>query len=208
MTEPTGGNSGSDFTLYSYADSGAFITSPLAIKRSDGSMGIGNLSTINATSGTAAPGRVFPIIKDNTEFGIPAAGNTAVITSNLTVLFSTPVANLNPNYQTLLNINWANAVSTSAKAINFKVGFSTATAYTNVLQTSYVPGGGWTPGGAPGDIGNTNICCVLDPDGLSASGTGFLYVAAQTTDGSSDQLYLDKGPVTEPTRNALTYRSI
>jgi len=206
---PTGGNTGSDYTLYSYSDAGAFLGAPYKVRRADGAFSIQNISSITTVDASGAIGQVFPVLKDNTEFGIPAVGNTAVVNGTLQVLFSTPVANLNPNHQTLLNINWANALSTGNGHLNFKVGFSTATAYTNIFQTAYVPGGAFSPSGAPTTIlGHTNICCILDPDGLDASGAGFLYIAGQTSDGSTDLLYLDKGTVTEPTRNALCYKTI
>jgi hypothetical protein len=205
----TGANAGSDFTLFSYNDAGTFLDAPFSVRRADSAMTIGNISSIFSELGGTAKGQVFPVLKDNTEFGIPAVGNTAVVDGTLQVLFSTPVANLNPNNQTLLNINWANALSTTNGHINYKVGFSTATAYTNIIQTSYVPGGAFSPSGAPTTIlGHTNICCILDPDGLDASGAGFLYIAGQTADGSTDLLYLDKGTITEPTRNALCYKTI
>jgi hypothetical protein len=125
----------------------------------------------------------------------------------------TPVANLNPNNQTLLNINWANSLSTGSNHVNYKIGFSTATAYTNIVQTSYVPGGSWTPSGIPGattPIAFTNICAVLDPDGLDATGAGFLYVAGGFADPSAapNQLFITKGAITEATRNALCYKTI
>ena len=206
---PAGGNSGSDLAIYSYADNGAFLGAPFVMKRSTGALAIQNISSMTTVDASGAVGQVFPVLKDNTEFGIPGAGNTAVVNGTLQVLFSTPVANLNPNHQTLLNINWANALSTGNGHINFKVGFSTATAYTNIFQTAYVPGGAFSPSGAPTTIlGHTNICCILDPDGLNSSGAGFLYIAGQTSDGSTDLLYLDKGTVTEPTRNALCYKTI
>lgn len=203
-----GGNTGSDFTLFAYDDAGAYNNTPMIVRRSDGATAVQNISSIQnlVSTGTYAP--VFPCSKTNVEFGIPTAGNTAPITGALSVLFSTPVVGLNPNTQTLLNINWANALSTTSGFVDFKVGFSTATAYTNIQQTAYLPGGGWTAGGAPSTIGNTNICCILDPDGLNPNGTGFLYVAGRTLNGLADTIYLDKGPVTEPTRNALCFRPL
>lgn len=205
---PVGGNTGSDFTLFSYDDANNFILSPLTVKRSDGAMAIQNISSIRNIVSTATFANVFPCTKDNTEFGIGGANNTAVITGNLTTLFSTPVSSLNPITQTLLNINFVNALSTASGYVNYKVGFSTATAYTNVVQTAYLPGGGWTPGGAPSTLGATNICCILDPDGLNPGGDGFLYVAAATLDGTTDTIYLEKGPITEPTRHSLNYRPV
>lgn len=219
----TGGNAGSDLAFYNYNDAGTFINTPLAIKRSDGSMAIANISSMTAELGGTSKGQVFPIIPDNVEFGpsnavfvvAGATSNQALYGTTFPVVFSTPVANLNPNYQSLVNINWANSLSTSSNHVNFKIGFSTATAYTNIVQTSYVPGlgGSWTPGDLPSattPVGHTNICAVLDPDGLGAPGDGFLYVMAQLSDPSApaDQLYLQKGPSSEPTRNALCYKTI
>jgi hypothetical protein len=43
-----GANVGSDFALFSYDNSGNFITAPMAVKRSDGAMNIANLSSVNA----------------------------------------------------------------------------------------------------------------------------------------------------------------
>jgi hypothetical protein len=220
----TGGNSGSDYALYSYSDAGTFIDAPMTVRRADSAMAIKNISSIQATLGGTARGQVFPIIPDNTEFGAPtndvfvlagATSNQALYGTTFPVIFSTPVANLNPNLETLLNINWANSLSTGSNHVNFKLGFSTATAYTNIIQTSYVPGlgGTWTPSDTPGNttpIGHTNICAVLDPDGLTASGDGFLYVMGQLSDPSAaaDQLYIAKGSTSEPTRNALTYKTV
>lgn len=219
----TGGNVGSDFTLFSYNDNGTFLDVPLAIRRQDGAMAIANISTISAELGGTAKGQVFPMIPDNVEFGAPndviviagATSNQTLYGTTFPVLFSTPVANLNANYQTLLNINWANTLSTGSNHVNYKIGFSTATAYTNIIQTSYVPGlgGSWTPSDLPGatsPIGHTNICCTLDSDGITPQGDGFLYVMGQFSDPSApaDQLYIAKGASSEPTRNAFTYKTI
>lgn len=205
---PTGGNVGSDFTIYAYADDGSFLSSDMRIRRSDGAMAIQNISSVQnfVSSGVYAP--VFPCTKDNTEFGIPSVGNTAPISGVLQVLFSTPVSGLNPNLQTLLNINWGHALSTASAYVDYKIGFSTATAYTNVLTTAYVEGGGWTPGGSYSTISHLNTCCILDPDGIEANGTGMLYVAGRMLNGSNDTIYIDKGTVSEATRNALCYRPI
>jgi hypothetical protein len=220
-TEPKGGNSGSDLAIYSYNDAGGFIEATMTITRSDGAVAIGNISTISCELGGTSKGRVFPIIADNTEFGAEnsvfalagANSNTALYGLSFPVLFSTPVANLNPNLQSLVNINWVNSLSTGSNHVNYKLGFSTATAYTNIIQTSYVPGGQFTPSDLPSSntpLGHTNICAVLDPDGLSASGDGFLYVMGQLSDPSAaaDQLFISKGTSTEPQRNALTYKTI
>ena len=217
---PTGSNNeGSDLTVYAYADDGNFISNWMRIKRSDGSMEVQNISSVVTRGGGTSIGRVFPIVPDNTEFGADSNIVTIAGASNqaapFVVMFSTPVANLNPSYETLLNINWANTLSTGSNHVNFKVGFSTATAYTNIIQTSFVPGSGgtWTPSDQPGPntpIGHTNVCAVLDPDGLAANGSGFLYVMGQLSDpnAAADQIFIAKGLVTESTRNALCYRTI
>lgn len=204
----SGGDAGTDLCIFPFSDTGNLKPNALEIRRLDGSVNIPNISTVTNLVSTATFASVFPCTKDNAEFGIGGANNTATITGALTTLFSTPVVSLNPNTQTLLNINFVNAMSSAAKYVNYKVGFSTATAYTNIVQTAYLPGGGWTPGGAPSTLGATNICCILDPDGLNPGGDGFLYVAAATLDGSTDTIYLEKGPVTEPTRHALCYRPV
>ena len=208
---PTGGNVGSDFTLFAYNDAGNFTNSPLKVKRSDGSMQINNISSVVASAGGTANGQVFPINATNVEFG----PGTIPITNTLQVLFSTPVSNLNPNYQSLVNINWLNSLSSGSNCVNFKIGFSTATAYTNIFQTSLVPGAGgtWTPSDLPSATtpqGMTNICAVLDSDGITPQGDGFLYVAGALSDPTApaDQLYIKKGSVSEPTRNAFTYKTI
>lgn len=204
----TGNNTGTNFALFAFDDVGVFNNSPLKIQRANGEMLIQNISSIQNQVSTATYASVFPCTKDNTEFGIGGANNTKAITGVPTVLFSTLVSGLNPNTQSLVNINFANALSTASNFVEYKVGFSTATAYTNILQTAYLPGGGWTPGGAPSTIGNTNICCIVDPDGLNPNGTGTLYVAGRTLNGLADTIYLEKGPITEPTRNALCYRPV
>jgi hypothetical protein len=217
----TGGNTGSDFALFSYADGGAFIDAPLSVRRADGAMSIQNISSISAELGGTARGQVFPVVADNTEFGAEnsvfviagSTSNQALYGLAYPVIFSTPVANLNPNLETLVNINFANALSTGSNHVNYKLGFSTATAYTNIIQTSYVPGGQFTPSDLPGTntpLGHTNICAVVDPDGLSATGDGFLYVMGQLSDpnASADKLFCAKGTSSEPTRNAFTYKTI
>ena len=210
----TGSNAGSDLAFFAYQDNGSFLGNYVQIKRSDGAMAIQNISTMYSALGGTSKGQVFPIIPDNVEFGAPNS-NVVEITNTLQVLFSTPVANLNPNNQSLVNINWVNTLSTGSNLVNFKVGFSTATAYTNIFQTAYVPGlaASWTPSDQPSattPIGHTNLCCVLDPDGLSAQGDGFLYVAGQFSDPNAtpDQLFIAKGLVSESPRNALTYKTI
>ena len=162
---------------------------------------------------------VFPMSATNQEFG--AEGKTEIIaggTSNQVLygqtwapLFSTNLTGLNPNGQTFLSINWANALSTSTDHVNFKVGFSTATAYTNIITTSYLPSGGWTPSGLPGansPIGHTLVTCCIDPDGVNPDGTGTLYVQGQLANPASaaDQIFIAKGEVTEASRNALVWR--
>jgi hypothetical protein len=211
----TGGNVGSDFTLFSYSDAGNFILAPLSVRRSDGATNIVNISSIKNTtpSGVAT---VFPASKTNVEFGqgaVPIAGASNQATPFVN-LFSTPVSGLNPNTQSLININFINSISTATpQLVNYKVGFSTATAYTNCLQTSLVPGGAWTPSAVPSGttpLGYTNICAMLDSDGLNPDGTGFLYVAGQFADpnATANQIYIKKGQVTEATRNAFVYRPV
>jgi len=217
----TGANVGSDFALFGYDDAGSFLNAPLSVRRADSAMAIANISTISAELGGTSKGQVFPIVADNSEFGAEnstfalagATSNQSLYGLTFPVLFSTPVANLNPNLQSLVNINFANALSSGSNHVNYKLGFSTATAFTNIIQTSYVPGGQFTPSDLPSattPLGHTNICAVLDPDGLSASGDGFLYVMGQLSDpgASADQLFIAKGTSSEPTRNALTYKTI
>lgn len=218
-TIPAGGNTGSDLTIFSYGDAGNFLGAPFAIRRSDGATGIQNISSmLTVASGTSLP--VFPTNKTNAEFG--AEGTVEVVagaTSNSVLygqtwapLFSTPMTGLNPNGQTFLSINWANGLSTGSNHVNFKVGFSTATAYTNVVTTSYVPGSGgtWTPSDLPSatsPIGHTLVTCCLDNDGVAANGTGTLYVLGQLSDPAApaDQIFIAKGLTSESTRNALVW---
>jgi hypothetical protein len=177
---------------------------------------------INNPAAPSAQAQVFPASKSNVEFGAP--NKIAVIagsTSNQTLfgntyapLFSTPMTGLNPNGQNFLSINWANSLSTGNNFVTFKVGFSTATAYTNVLNTSYVPGvgGSWLSGG-PGTttpVGNTLTTCVLDSDGINPDGTATLYVLGQLAapGAAADTLYITKGAFSETTRNALVWRPI
>jgi len=217
----TGANAGSDLTLFSYNDDGSFNSAPWSVKRSDGAMAIANISTISCEQGGTSKGQVFPIVQDNSEFGAEnsvfviagSTSNQSLYGLSYPVIFSTPVANLNPNLETLVNINFANALSTGSNHLNYKLGFSTATAYTNIVQTSYVPGGLFTPSDLPSSdtpLGHTNICAVLDPDGLSASGDGFLYVMGQLSDpnAAADKLFCAKGTTSEATRSALTYKTI
>ena len=216
---PSGGNTGSDFTLFSYTDAGTFLGSPIAIQRATGAMRIDNISSISAELGGTAKGQVFPMLADNVEFGAPNDVAVVAGASNqatpFVVLFSTPVSSINANFQTLLNINFANSLSSGSNHVNYKLGFSTGTAYTNIIQTSYVPGlgGSWTPSDLPGSttpIGHTNICCTLDSDGITPQGDGFLYVMGQLSDPNApaDQIYIAKGQSSEPTRNAFTYKTI
>ena len=161
---------------------------------------------------------IFPTNQTNIEFQAGASNVVAIAgASNQALpympLFSTPLSNLNPNGKTFLYANWANSLSTGSNLVNFKVGFSTATAYTNTLQTSAVPGGSWTPGGQPSGstpIGHTVVSAAIDPDGVNPDGTGTLYVLGQLADplATADQLYLDKGAVTEPTRYAIAWHAM
>ena len=180
------------------------------------------IATVIDLSGALGTIPVFPTNQTNLEF--QAGSNTVVTiagaTDNQTLfgntyapLFSTPLSNLNPNGKTFLSINWANALSTGSNYVTYKVGFSTATAYTNTVSTHPVPGGAFSPSGIPQastPIGNTLITCAVDPDGVNPDGTGTLYVLAQFPNPSepADLLYLDKGPVTEPTRYALTWHAM
>lgn len=158
--------------------------------------------------------QTYPAPKTNVEFGAAGPNNVVPITAVQTNMFSVPLSGLNPNTQTLLNIDFANALSSSASAlVSYRVGFSTATAYTNVKQTVPVGGGSWTPSGIPSaatPITWTNICCMLDSDGINPDGTATLYIDAQLANPSAtaDQIFIKKGLVTEPTRNAIVYRSI
>lgn len=211
---PTGSNLGSDFTLYSYGDAGSFLGSPLKVKRSNGACAIENISSMNTFTGTSSIA-VFPTSKTNLEFQAGLSNTAPINGSSYTVLFSTPLTGLNPNGKTFLSINWANALSTGSNFVNYKVGFSTATAFTNTLMTSPVPGLGasFTPSDQPSattPIGNTLVTAAVDPDGVNADGTGNLYVAAALVDPNSagDLLYLDKGIVTEASRYAIAWHAM
>lgn len=161
---------------------------------------------------------IFPTNQTNIEFQAGASNVVAIAgASNQALpympLFSTPLSNLNPNGKTFLYVNWANSLSTGSNLVNFKVGFSTATAYTNTLQTSAVPGGLWTPSDQPSGstpIGHTVVSAAIDPDGVNPDGTGTLYVLGQLADplATADQLYLDKGAVTEATRYAIAWHAM
>ena len=218
---PTGGNAGSDYALFAYNDAGVFQVSPYQVRRADGAMRIANLSSMNTLISTATYSQVYPINQTNQEFGAEgqneviagATSNQALYGNTFAPLFSTILTNLNPNGQTFLSINWANALSTGSNHVNYKVGFSTATAYTNVLTTSYVPGGQFTGSDLPSantPIGHTLVTCCLDPDGINPDGTGTLYVLGQLSDpaAAADQIFIAKGQSSEATRNALVWRPI
>lgn len=157
---------------------------------------------------------LYPAPKTNVEFGAAGPNNVVPITGVQTNMFSVPLTGLNPNTQTLLNIDFANALSSGVDSlVSYRVGFSTSTAYTNVKQTVVVGAGSWTPSDIPSaatPITWTNICCMLDSDGINPDGTATLYVDAQLSNPSAapDQIFIKKGLVTEPTRNAIVYRSI
>lgn len=80
---PAGGNTGSDYALFSYGDTGAFITSPYQVRRSDGAMNITNLSSVNAAP---YPQNLLSTVLSGTQ-GVIANSNT------VTVLFSHSSAN-------------------------------------------------------------------------------------------------------------------
>jgi hypothetical protein len=192
-----------------------------AVLGGTGTFGTANLTSFSQqtffdVSGSISTISLYPAYKDNTEFGADSNVVTIAGSSNQATpfvpLFSTPVTGLNPNTQTFLSINWANALSTGSNHVNFKVGFSTATAYTNLLQTSYVPGGSFTPSGqlsASSPVGHTLLSGCCDSDGINADGTAMLYVLGQLSDPNApaDLLFIAKGQVSEATRNALVYRS-
>jgi len=216
---PIGLDSGSDFTIYRYGDAGSFLGTGYSVRRSDGAFEMPNCSSVFTTISTGVSAQVFPASKTNVEFG--ADSNVVVVAgaSNQAFAFmpllSTSLTGLNPNGQTFLSINWANALSTGSNHVNFKVGFSTSTAYTNLIQTVYVPGtgGSWTPSDQPGlatPVGHTLITGCIDPDGVNPDGSGVLYVLGQLSDptAAADQLFLAKGQLSEPTRNALIWRPI
>lgn len=213
---PTGGNVGTDWCLFAFDDVGSYLGNYLEIQRKNGAMNIQNISSVQNLISTGVTGTIFPANKTNVEFGegtkvIAGASNQA---TPYVVLFSTPVSGLNPNTQSLININFTNAISTATPLlVNYKVGFSTATAYNNCLQTALVPGGQFTPSALPSantPIGYTNICAMVDSDGLNPDGSGFLYVAGQLSDpnGVANQIYVKKGQTSEATRNAFCWRSV
>jgi len=195
----------------------------IAVLGGTGTMAVSAVQTSGIATyiSTNAVAPIYPTSKTNIEF--QAGANTVVpiagATSNQTLfgntyapLFSTPLTGLNPNGKTFLSINWANGLSTGSNMVTYKVGFSTATAYTNTLSSHIVPGAAatWTPSGLPGlnsPIGNTLITAAVDPDGVNPDGTGTLYVLGQLqpTNAAADLLYLDKGPTTEPTRYAIAW---
>lgn len=213
---PTGGNVGTDWCLFAFDDVGSYLGNYLEIQRKNGAMNIQNISSVQNLISTGVTGTIFPANKTNVEFGegtkvIAGASNQA---TPYVVLFSTPVSGLNPDTQSLININFTNAISTATPLlVNYKIGFSTATAYNNCLQTALVPGGQFTPSALPSantPIGYTNICAMVDSDGLNPDGSGFLYVAGQLSDpnGVANQIYVKKGQTSEATRNAFVWRSV
>lgn len=168
-------------------------------------------------SGSISTTTLYPAYKDNAEFGAEPSNTVTIAGASnqatpYVMLFSTPVSGLDPSKQVFLSINWTNALSTGSNHVNFKVGFSTATAYTNLLQTAYVPGGNFSPAGqlsVSTSIGHTLVTGCCDPDGIDAGGSGTLFVAGQLSDPNApaDLLWIAKGQVSEPTKNALVYRS-
>jgi len=83
-----GTNAGSDFTLFSYDDSGNFIESSLIIKRSNGAMTIANLSTVN---GVRYPQNLLSTV------GVANQTGLAVPISTPTVIYTITNPNLVPN---------------------------------------------------------------------------------------------------------------
>lgn len=213
-----GGNAGSDLNIFAYDDAGSFLGNYVQVKRSDGAMAIQNISSMQTLIRPGVYGAVFPANSTNEEFGAEgqneiiagATSNQALYGSVWAPLFSTFLTGLNPVGKTFLSINWENSLSTGSNHVNYKVAFSTATAYTNTVTTSYVPGGQFSPSDLPSittPVGFTLVTACLDPDGVSADGTGFLYVEGQLSDPSApaDQLFIAKGAFSEPTRSALTW---
>lgn len=214
---PAGGNTGSDFIVFAYGDNGNFITSPMTIKRSDGAVAIQNISSIQVAT-SSNYGSFFPANFTNEEFGAEgkneviagSVSNVALYGQSFAPLFSTSLTGLNPNGKTFVSINWENSLSSGSNHVNYKIGFSTSTAFTNTLTTSYVPGGLFTGSDLPSantPRGYTLVTGCLDPDGVEADGTGVLFVQGQLSDPNApaDQLFIAKGEVTEATRNALTW---
>jgi hypothetical protein len=188
-----------------------------------GTMAVNGVITTNIGGilSTNITGAIYPTSKTNIEFQagtssiVAVAGSTsnqALYGNTYAPLFSTALTGLNPIGKTFVSVNWANALSTGSNLVTYKVGFSTATAFTNTLSTHSVPGlaGSFTPSDLPGattPIGATLITSAVDPDGVNADGTGTLYVLAQLPDpaAAADLLYLDKGAATEPSRYAITW---
>lgn len=209
------GNTGSDFTIFSYGDLGQFLDASMKIRRADSAMAITNISSVANFNGSNY-GSVFPCSKTNFEFGaepsnlVTVAGASNQATPYM-MMFSTNLTGLNPNTQTFININFVNALSSGSNIVNYKIGFSTATAYTNIIQSALVPGGNFSPSGtvqAATPLGHTNIACVVDPDGINPDGTATLFVAGQLANpaAAADTLYIAKNTVSEPSRNALVWR--
>jgi hypothetical protein len=156
---------------------------------------------------------LFPCYKTNAEFGSANSNAVVTLTSTPSVLFSTPVIGLSPDKQALISINFINSLSTAVTTpVLYKVGFSTSTAYTNLLQSVLVPGGNWSPSGIPSattPLGATLFSGIVDTDGINPDGTGTLYVIGGFAGPAADNLLqIKKGLVTEPTRNAFNWRSI
>jgi hypothetical protein len=95
---PTGGNTGSDFTIYAYADNSAFLRSDMTIRRSDGAMNIGNLSSVNTV---AYPQNLLSTVATANQTGVsvPTATPTVIYTLTNNDLIPGAVYNTDVGFQ-------------------------------------------------------------------------------------------------------------
>lgn len=139
-TIPTGsGNTGSDFTLFSYGDSGAFLAAPFAIQRSSGAATFTNMSSIN---GVPYPQNLLSTTMSGTQ-GVTATSNT------VTLLFSHSSANTSnmiagQNYLVDVPANIATGAPGGSGAwLDLGVRLGSNGSF-NYVQSMYIP-----PGGTP-----------------------------------------------------------
>jgi hypothetical protein len=154
---PTGSNSGSDYAMFSYDDSGNFIVSPLQIKRSTAAMNIVNLSSVN---GVAYPQNLLSSLVSGSQ-GVVANSN---VVSLLFSHNSASTSNMIPGQNYLIDFpaNIATGAPGGSGAwldLGLRAGSNGSF---NYLHSMFIPPGG-TPvqGVAAGlvqvcDMGTTN----------------------------------------------------
>jgi hypothetical protein len=154
-----GSNAGSDLAVFSYADDGTFLANTMSIKRSDGAVAIGNLSSVN---GVPYPQNLLSTLMTGTQ-GVLANSN---VVSLLFSHNSAATSNMIPGQNYLIDVPaiiTTGAPGGSGAWLDLGIRAGSNGSF-NYVQSMFIP-----PGGTPAQGVGQGVIQICDMGSVNAN---------------------------------------